>query len=144
MRYYIGIDTGVHTGVAIWDCKIQQFLSIEELQLHRAFEVVKAFAEVNEGEVFVRYEDATQRRWIPNTGNIGRELGRRMGAGSVRRDSNAWEDALTDWRIPHEAVAPRYNATKMKAEPFRAITHWTQPTNEHKRDAAMLVFGRRA
>ena len=32
--------------------------------------------------------------------------------------------------------------TKLSAEQFRRITGWTEQTNEHGRDAAMLVFGR--
>lgn len=39
-------------------------------------------------------------------------------------------------------VAPKRNVTKLTHESFVAITKWKGRTNEHKRDAAMLVFGR--
>ena len=37
--YYIGIDPGEHTGVAVWDAARQEFLQVEALPLHRAFEL---------------------------------------------------------------------------------------------------------
>jgi hypothetical protein len=38
-------------------------------------------------------------------------------------------------------VAPKNNTTKISAEYFKAVTKWTARTNEHGRDAAMLVVG---
>jgi hypothetical protein len=59
----------------------------------------------------------------------------------VKRDCQIWEDYLTDLRIPFEMVAPKNNATKLTAEQFRRITGYEGKTNEHGRDAAMLVYG---
>jgi hypothetical protein len=39
-------------------------------------------------------------------------------------------------------VHPAANATKKKAKDFIRMTGWTGRTNEHARDAAMLVFKR--
>lgn len=139
---WIGIDTGVHTGLAIWDGKGSRFLSIEELKIHRAMDVVEALAKANPGEVRARVEDARQRKWIPNMGNIRNEIGRAKGAGSVERDCSIWEDFLADINVPCEMVAPRYNVTKLRQEAFANLTGWAQRTNEHERDAAMLVFGK--
>lgn len=139
---WIGIDTGVHTGLAIWDGKSRRFLSIELLKIHRAMDVVEALAKANPGEVSARVEDARQRKWIPNMGSIRNEIGRAKGAGSVERDCSIWEDFLADINVPCEMVAPRYNVTKLRQEAFTNLTGWTQRTNEHERDAAMLVFGK--
>ena len=139
---WIGIDTGVHTGLAIWDGKGSRFLSIEELKIHRAMDVVEALAKANPGEVRARVEAARQRKWIPNMGNIRNEIGRAKGAGSVERDCSIWEDFLADINVPCEMVAPRYNVTKLRQEAFANLTGWAQRTNEHERDAAMLVFGK--
>ena len=139
---WIGIDTGVHTGLAIWDGKGSRFLSIEELKIHRAMDVVEALAKANPGEVRARVEDARQRKWIPNMGSIRNEIGRAKGAGSVERDCSIWEDFLADINVPWEMVAPRYNVTKLRQEAFANLTGWAQRTNEHERDAAMLVFGK--
>ena len=139
---WIGIDTGVHTGLAIWDGKGMRFLSIEELKIHRAMDVVEALAKANPGEVRARVEDARQRKWIPNMGSIRNEIGRAKGAGSVERDCSIWEDFLADIDVPCEMDTPRYNVTKLRQEAFANLTGWNQRTNEHERDAAMLVFGK--
>ena len=139
---WIGIDTGVHTGLAIWDGIGRRFLSIELLKIHRAMDVVEALAKANPGEVRARVEDARQRKWIPNMGSIRNEIGRAKGAGSVERDCSIWADFLADIGIPCEMVAPRYNVTKLRQEAFSKLTGWSQRTNEHERDAAMLVFGK--
>jgi hypothetical protein len=76
----------------------------------------------------------------PGSANHGREA--LQGAGSVKRDCNIWEEFLTEKRIPFEAVAPKHNVTKLRADAFRNITRWEGRTNEHERDAAMLVYGR--
>ena len=139
---WIGIDTGVHTGLAIWDGKGRSFLSIEELKIHRAMDVVEALAKANPGEVRARVEDARQRKWIPNMGSIRSEIGRAKGAGSVERDCSIWEDFLADINVPCEMVPPKNNVTKLRQEAFAKLTGWAQRTNEHERDAAMLVFGK--
>ena len=139
---WIGIDTGVHTGLAIWDGNGRRFLSIEELKIHRAMDVVEALAKANPGEVRARVEDARQRKWIPNMGSIRNEIGRAKGAGSVERDCSIWEDFLADINVPCEMVPPKNNVTKLKQDAFAKLTGWAQRTNEHERDAAMLVFGK--
>ena len=132
---YIGIDTGVHTGVAIWDTKTQTFLSIECLKIHVAMRTVESLLACNKGNVVIRFEDARQRNWF---GTAGRE--QLQGAGSIKRDCTIWEDFLTDLHARFEAIPPRKNITKISAEAFERITGWKGRTNEHERDAAMLVF----
>lgn len=139
---YIGIDTGVNTGFAVWDTQTQTFERIDCLKIHQAMKLVVNTIFANPFmPVVVRFEDARQRRWIPDTHNIRREMGRRQGAGSVKRDCQIWEDFLSDNGITYEMRAPRYNMTKMSAEAFKAVTKWPKRTNSHERDAAMLVFG---
>ena len=135
-RYYIGIDSGVNTGFAVWDAKLKCFDSIESTQIHRAIDWVKNLYSYNIIEpIHVRVEDARQRNWF---GKSGKEV--LQGVGSVKRDAKIWEDFLTDNGISFEMVAPKNNTTKLKAESFKNITKWEGKTNEHGRDAAMLVF----
>ena len=142
---WIGIDTGTHTGVAVWDSAVREFTEITSLPIHAALEKVRNLAKFysfkNLG-VTVAFEDARLRVWIPKERDLRQVKGRAMGAGSVKRDSAIWEAALKDWNIPYKKVAPKNNMTKLTDEAFRRITGWTKRTNEHGRDAAMLVFGR--
>lgn len=137
---YIGIDTGVHTGIAVWDSERKEFVYLETLKIYEALDVVSSYA-YKDIPLCVRFEDARQRKWIPFAKNMTGELGRAQGAGYVKAHCQIWEDFLTDYRIPFEAIAPRRNVTKLSAEQFGRITGYKGRTNEHSRDAAMLVYG---
>jgi hypothetical protein len=82
-------------------------------------------------------EDASLRTWF---GDTGRE--RAQGAGSIKRDCSIWREFAAFYSIPMEVRRPQKGATKWSAEKFAQLTGWTGRTNEHGRDAAMLVFRR--
>ncbi len=134
MRYFIGIDAGTHTGVAVWDKLEKRFVEIQTTSILKAMNIVKKYEKSD--IVQVRLEDARKRKWF---GDSGRE--RLQGAGSVKRDCVIWEEFLNDRKIPYMLVAPKNNSTKLSAESFKNITGYKGRTNEHTRDAAMLVYG---
>lgn len=143
---HIGIDTGTHTGIAVWDSRSQCFRAIEDVAIHKAMEIVAQYKGIAESEgvrLYVRVEDPRQRTWF-GTENMSREEERKklQGVGSVKRDASIWDDFLSDLGIAYEMIAPKRNVTKISHEAFVNLTHWKGRTNEHKRDAAMLVFGR--
>jgi hypothetical protein len=143
-KVYIGIDTGTHTGVAIWDG--ERFLSLDTMAIHKAMQIVNEYVQSG-SDVVVRVEDPRQRTWF-GTERMSREQERKklQGVGSVKRDASIWEDFLSDLcedeaNVKYEMVAPKRNVTKLTSESFKAITRWQGRTNEHCRDAAMLVYG---
>lgn len=145
MAFFIGIDTGTHTGFAVWDNRKRTLIDVTSLPIHKAMERVKDYAELEKsgGEhVVVRVEDPRQRTWF-GTERMSREEERKklQGVGSVKRDASIWDDYLKDLGVQYEMVAPRRNITKVNAERFKAFTGWSKKTNEHGRDAAGLVFG---
>jgi len=131
--YIIGIDTGVKTGVAIFDVQKNCFNTIDTVAIHNALDCVH---KLRQNKILVRVEDARLRKWIPK--NQGRE--KLQGVGSVKRDAKIWEDFLKDHKIEYDMVAPKYNTTKLNAFAFEQITGITQRTSEHARDAAGLCF----
>lgn len=137
-----GIDTGVHTGVALWDTAEKRFLSVTTTGIVRAMDLIRETAASGKG-VTVFLEDARLRKWIPREKSLSQFKGRAMGAGSVKRDSAIWEEFCKEYRIPVHLIAPARNTTKLSAEAFSRITGWTLRTSSHARDAAMLVFQRR-
>ena len=138
-KYYIGIDTGANTGFVVWGKHEKKILEIKTVKIHRAMLLVKTwYNQYPNGAVLVRIEDARLRKWLPK--NVGPE--QLQGAGSIKRDATIWEDFLKDLGIDYEMVAPKDNKTKMDAEYFKRLTGWAGITNEHMRDAAMLVFGK--
>lgn len=137
---YIGIDTGVHTGIAVWDSEKGKFVYLDTLKIHEVLNIVSSYAH-KDIPLCVRFEDARQRKWIPFAKNMTGELGRAQGAGYVKAHCQIWEDFLRDMDIPFEMIAPRRNVTKLSAEQFGRITGYKGRTSEHARDAAMLVYG---
>lgn len=136
--YYIGIDTGVNTGMAIYHKG--EFLDIITTDIISALDRIREMSESGL-EVKVYIEDARLRKYF---GRESREKveAKKQGAGSVKRDSKIWDDTLTNLGIEHYMISPKDNSTKMRAEYFKLITGYKGKTNEHNRDAAMLVFQR--
>lgn len=142
MAYAIGIDPGKHTGIAVWNTETQDFIRVDTLSIHQALLFVYDFQTLR-SKTRVYFEDARQRKWLPKDASSSEYRGHLMGAGSVKRDSVIWQDALTDWGIPFEMVPPRPGATKWNAATFARITGYQGRTSNHARDAALLVFGRK-
>ena len=136
---YIGIDTGVHTGYAVYDSNGKVLRSVGCNKIHKVMQIVLDYANKGIG-MKVRVEDARKRTWY-GFHTAKQDRARLQGAGSVKRDAQIWEDFLKDFGVDFEMVAPKNNATKLTAESFRQLTGWVGKTNEHGRDAAMLVYG---
>lgn len=134
MKVVIGIDPGVNTGVAVADGG--KLVSVGCMAAVKVEEMVLQTMIDNGGKLFVRFEDARMRQWF---GSKGREA--LQGAGSIKRDCSRWQEFLEHHNIPHARIAPKANRTKLTADQFKAITKWQGRTNEHSRDAAMLVVG---
>ena len=137
----IGIDPGMHTGLAVWDTTSRQFLDIRCSGIVAAMDYLDDLAS-NKGIGLVVFEDARQRTWIPREKDIRQLKGRAMGAGSVKRDCSIWEDWCSARGIQFIASRPKTGMTKLTDAYFRGITGYDRRTNEHGRDAAMLVFQR--
>ena len=138
-KILIGIDTGVNTGFAVAADRGNggELEQVESLSITQAMEKVKELIEQwGISNVCLYIEDARKRTWF--TG--GRE--KSQGVGSVKRDAQIWEDWCTEQNIKFVLVHPAANATKKKATDFKRMTGWIGRTNEHARDAAMLVFKR--
>ncbi len=143
---YIGIDTGTHTGFAVWDNRKWVLVEVTSLPIHKAMERVRSYVEAFKSgvgdKVVVRVEDPRQRTWF-GTERMSRDEERKrlQGVGSVKRDASIWDDYLKDLGVEYEMVAPKRNITKLPAERFKYFTGWNGRTNEHSRDAAGLVYG---
>lgn len=134
----VGIDPGVETGFALWKTSPAELLSVESWSILNA---MKLLANMRAEVGLVIVEDARKRKWY---GHMDREqskygAGVREGVGSVKRDCAIWEEYLQGLGLPFEMRYP--SGTKLKSEPFARLTGFAGRTNEHGRDAAMIVFG---
>lgn len=136
-RFCIGIDTGTHTGIAVWDRGHKALGGVETVQIHRAMERVLNYHISHPGEVYVFVEDARLA-----THNRQSDVHKAQGAGSIKRDAAIWEGFLTDKGIPFEMVRPDNKTTKMNSDLFKRSTGYPLVTTQHGRDAAMIVYRR--
>lgn len=121
---FIGIDTGVHTGFAVWHSDTKYLAEVSTYTITQAMEQVKMIVDVHgRDDVRLYIEDARQRTWF---GHTGRE--RLKGAGSVCRDAKIWQDWCAEQGIKCVLVAPKCNRTKLSAAQFRILTKWTGRT----------------
>lgn len=136
-KVLIGIDAGVNTGFArTKNGKLIEVCSMTACATEAEILLEHGRLTGIDGTMKIYIEDARKRKWV--TG--GRE--KLQGVGSVKRDCQRWEEFCEYHGIGYELVAPKNNRTKTTASEFRRITGWQQRTNEHGRDAAMLIFGR--
>lgn len=135
----IGIDPGTDTGMARWDSAGQRLLSVESMPIHVAMERIRIESGSIEGRrPLVMVEDARQHRiW---RGKTFGDTNRLQGAGSVKRDCAIWDDYLTDIGVPFMMRKPDASK-KIKADQFNQLTGWPCRSNNHGRDAAMIVYG---
>lgn len=134
-RYHIGIDPGVNTGFAVWDRHDQHFLCVVTVKIHEAMNRIQQLKKEFPGQIFVRFEDARLRKWFQNKGTA-----QLQGAGSIKRDCTIWEQFLTDHEIPFIGREPVKGMTKWSTQIFNQTTGWAGRTDDHARDAAVLVF----
>lgn len=128
-----GIDVGTNTGIATWNTQEKRFNRIESLPIHKAMNYVEMnLASIK--HIYIEKPGTAYASAINARARI-------QGAGSVKRDYKIWADFLTDLKVPFTPVAPNRKG-KMNAESFKRLTGWAARTNEHARDAAVMVFQR--
>ena len=143
--YFIGIDTGVHTGLALWDAKDGRLVELKTQGIVHAMHTVSVWSDEarEQGrECVIVMEDARLRKWLPRERNFSEFKGRLMGAGSVKRDASIWEEFAQMAGIPIRATKPREGLTKWSAQYFAAVTGYKGRCSNHARDAALLVWGK--
>lgn len=130
----IGIDPGVKTGFAIYEKGTRKLMIVDAMAIHKAMRITEKL--VISLKAAVRVEDARQATFFRQG-----DAHRIKGAGSVMRDARIWEDFLTSIGADFQMVKPRKDLTKLTAAKFKQVTGFQGITNEHGRDAAMLVYG---
>lgn len=137
---YIGIDPGIVSGLAVWhhNANGKYFQYVKGCKLFELFAHLASYAAVKEF-VLVRIENPNS--WIPfSCSNPEENKARIMGAGSVKQTYKHITEYLDYLGLEYVEVKIYGTKKKVKAPEFIKITGWQQPTNEHGRDAAMLVY----
>lgn len=136
----LGLDPGTHTGWALWDTESFRFLDVRTFAIHEAFWELEQLQSDGLPPALVIMEDARLRKYFAQADQDEARAGaaRREGAGAAKRDATIWDHYLTDRSIPFLKRKPQ--GTKRSAVEFKRLAKWEHPTNEHGRDAGMLVL----
>jgi hypothetical protein len=131
----IGIDPGTTTGLAIkYFFQGQPYMELHSGSITAMMNKVADICESN-GNVILFIEDARKRNWFG-----ARAKEKLQGAGSIKRDCAIWEDWAKEMELPYHMIAPKDVATKQSSESFALLTG-IKRSNQHQRDAAMIVWG---
>ena len=143
---YIGIDPGVATGFAVYNSYDKTFEKIETTDFWGCIGAIKGlFAELGFGMVVVvenpNLNKAMHWNQIPDVKKLGinGKCKYAQNVGMNKREASLIIQFLKLHNIPHKAIKP--TATKKDATYFKRVTKYKGRTNQHERDAAMLVFG---
>ena len=130
----IGIDPGTHTGMAFFKAgKLVDLRTIHPLTIYD----VLAASDVSR----VIFEDSrlTSPVWSRGTTTAARiKIARNVG--QVDGICSLIVEACERIGIDALGISPKHKGAKLDAEQFAKVTGWTESSNSHTRDAAMVAW----
>lgn len=157
----IGIDPGTNTGYALFKYTTAndtiELIGCDSYDITEVIEqLMLPIASGDKKDFKILVEDARERKWFGtaesriyqkiksrqpvNASELSTYKGMLLGAGSVRRDCSILEEFLKRYGYSYHMIPPKNSSTKVPAAAFKKLTGWNGRTNEHSRDAAMLVL----
>lgn len=137
-RLLIGLDADVEkSGMAVWDPNAKVFVQLSDYSLFELFVKLNDLRE--RFDIFVYLEDAALSKGMWHRGGIGaaKNVGKNM---AIAKQIRVFMDAH---KIPYRLLKPN-GYSKYDHRTFCNITGWPAKlrTNNEKRAAGMMVFGR--
>ena len=129
----LGIDPGTQTGLAWFeDGRLVGTSTIAPLDLAQA--IAKADMVIFENSILQSHVWARKGATHEEQKKIARNVGQvdQICVQIMQLCGRAGK--------PYHSVSPRAKGEKLNAENFEALTKWTRRTNQHERDAAMVVW----
>jgi hypothetical protein len=128
----MGIDPGKHTGIAI--CDGGYLANLYETDFWGAIDSIGCFPDA---VVVIELPD-TKHVWHDGARTKASIQRTGVNVGSALREAELLIQYLV--RIERQHIVQKPHG-KMTADQFKRLTGWNGRTNQHMRDAAMLVFG---
>lgn len=134
----IGVDPGLKTGVAFWDIGRQQFTMITSGAWWDIYDLLRSQDPCRASMVI---EDSSANNFIYS--RHGRDVTRRISrnVGMNQAYARLLIDGLRRIGFVVQTIVPHRHRRKLDATTFSRIVQWHGSTDQHGRDAAMLVFG---
>ena len=132
-KYYVGIDPGVNTGVAI--VHDGAYISISTMTITKAMQMLYLIL-MDGAEIELYVEDPNKRKWYGHKSNV-----KQQGAGSIKRDYSIWSVWAKENNVKLHPVAPKDVGSLFDNEVlFKEATKWVKKCSVHARDAARMVY----
>lgn len=141
----IGIDGGNNIGIAIYNEGVMTLKKIEKITEFYTFIRATSILRISE-KVIIYIEDVSKNK--PNFKRIGKSIGeidrRSQNVGMCKQRTKDIIEIIEFFNIVYELIKVDKNSlTKLSHVQFCKLTGCTlAKTNEHERDACMLIFGR--
>lgn len=148
-RFYIAIDPGVSTGMAVWDSYLKQIVDIWTTDFWGCIDYIEDFREKhNMFDIKVVIENPNGNKPVffkkgVNSQAMARKVGQDVG--SNKREASLLIEYFERKHIAYTAIVPKKKSTgsgKITQEYFKKLSGWTKRTNQHERDAAMMILGK--
>ena len=144
IEYFIGVDAGVNTGLAIWVPAIKE-LSLHTTDFWGLWDIIESYEPVLYPFMTkVRIETPGRFMYARNKAQkLKREAELKMATnyGGNIREAELIAARFSEKGFTVDRPRPTKNHTKHNAKLFTQITGYPGQTNEHVRDAGMLVYG---
>jgi len=130
----IGIDPGKTTGLAIYDRESKSLIELASTNFWDCYGyILTTYPAIDEVHSIVIEVPTTKANW--HGAHAAHDVGR------VCRESELLADGLEKARYTVLRQHPTGKGKQLDKFIFKRITGWPKVTNEHTRDAAMLVWG---
>lgn len=147
-RFYISIDPGVSTGMALWDSYERKFVDIWTTDFWGCIEYISGMPRLYglSFEVVIENPNGNKPVFF-KPGVKSQAMARRVGQniGSNKREASLLIEYFERNHIAYTAIVPKKKSTgsgKITQEYFKKLSGWTKRTNQHERDSAMMILGK--
>jgi hypothetical protein len=151
-QYLIGIDPGVSTGICLYDRDSKRICELKTTDFWNGFDWVLENAAPGTTEIIIEapVKSAMYARQEGNAAKGGKGYGNRMmsNAASNAREAELLADGLERANFKVHRVRPKRHKSadgssgKISAAEIKEETGYEASTNQHTRDAIMLVYGK--
>ena len=133
----IGLDPGVHTGLAVF----QNGALVELATIHPA-SIRSALVQWSPKRVVFEDSRLQGHAWTTHAARAA-ALKMARNIGEVDGYCRIIVEHCDELGIAAHGISPKGKGAKMDADSFRELTGWTGRTNQHERDAAMVCWPHR-
>ncbi len=131
----VGIDPGIKSGYAALNKSTHKLIEVQTLKLFELFEALNSCPK-DRTTVYIENPNT----YIPFGGK--KIAAQQQGAGAVKQTFKHIIEFLEDRKLKYITTKLQGTLKKKKADWFKEQTGWEGSTNEHGRDAALLIWGR--